>query len=164
MSNINKKKVFFFSSLLILAVSIFFLPLTFAQAPWYSVKVSAYAYNLIENNLGGASLEFTVASPPSGSEISNTISAIYSATDENFTVNLTPGDSITVTYTGNTYVDHVTITDGSESNYFIIDYEGEAGWLMVNGTDIPEFTPILIVPMFIAVTLLALIYRRKHKT
>ena len=159
----NKKTVFFFTSLLIVAFSIIYLPLTNAQAPWYSVKVSAYAYNLIENNLGGASLEFTVADPPSGLEISNTISAINSATDENFTVNLTPGDSITVTYTGNTYVDHVTITDGSESNYYIIDYEGEAGWLLVNGADVPEFQPILIAPLFIAATLLALIYRKKQK-
>ena len=63
-------------------------------------------------------------------------------------------------YTGNVYVDHVTTTDGPESNYKFVDYEGDAGWLWVNGVVIPDFPQIFVTPMFIAITLLAIIYRR----
>jgi len=143
-----------------LFMTLFNTPLTFAQY-WDSVKVSAYGTNVIENNLGGASLEFIVVAPPSGSEISNTISGHHIESNENYTANLSPGDSVLMTF-ANMVVESYTLEAASEPNHFIIYFEGQTGWLWVNGNDVPEFSPILIAPMFITATLLSLIYRRKR--
>ncbi len=162
---LNKKIGFIILSILVFAITSLHVSLVLGQSPWYSVKVSAYGTNLIEDNLGGGSLEFTVADPPTGVEVTNTISGILSENDQNYSVNLTPGENIIVTFGGSGYVvDRNSIVAGPDAGCYIIEYEGDAGWLMVNGTNIPEFSPILIAPLFIAVTLLALFYRRKHKT
>ena len=156
----SKKIVFVVASTLFLVTALVSAPLTFAQI-FNSVQISAYGTNVIEDNLGAASLEFTVVVPPAGSEIPNSISAHNIASGENYTMNCSPGDSITMTFL-NMQVDGIRVQPASEAYHFIISYEGEAGWLWVNGSDIPEFSPILIVPMFIAATLLALVYRRKR--
>jgi hypothetical protein len=49
----------------------------------------------------------------------------------------------------------------SEPDHFTITFEGEARYVRLNKVDIPEFPPIIIVPLFMTATLLALIYRRK---
>ena len=158
----EKKIGFIAISTLIIITTLFCIQLTFAQY-WHSVKVNAYGTNFLENNLGGASLEFRVVEPPSGLEIPNTICGINIESGENCTVNLLPDQNVIVTFS-NMAVDHLSIEEGPESGNYIISYEGEAGWLMVNGADIPEFPPILIVPLFMTATLLAIIYRRKRTT
>ena len=55
-----------------------------------------------------------------------------------------------------------TILDGSEPNYKFINFEGRVWVATVNGTQIPEFPAILIAPLFMAATLLALVYRKKR--
>ena len=143
-----------------LFILLFNTPLTFAQI-FDSVQMSVYATNLIVNNLAGASLEFNVAVPPEGSEITNSISARRISNGENCYVDLLPGDEVLLTY-ANMLVENITVVESSETNYFIIYYEGEAGWLWVNATEIPEFSTILLVPLFITITLLASIYKRKR--
>jgi hypothetical protein len=162
--NLNKKKVTIIFLMLIFSITAFNIQNVFSQVAWYSVKVSAYGTNLIENNLGGASLEFTVADPPTGVDVSNTMCGVLSDNDQNYSVNLNPGENIIVTYTGNAVVDRISLVDGPDSGYYIIEYEGEAGWLYVNGAQIPEFSPILITPLFMVTTLLAIVYSRKHRS
>ena len=156
----SKKIVFVVASTLFLVTALVSAPLTFAQI-FNSVQISAYGTNVIEDNLGAGSLEFTVVVPPAGSEIPNSISAHNIASGENYTMNCSPGDGVMLTFV-NLQIDTYTLTAASEPNHFIIFYEGEAGWLQVNGATIPEFSPILIVPMFITATVLAIIYRRKR--
>ncbi len=158
----DKKIGFIGVSTLILVTALFFVPLTCAQT-WHSVKVYAYGTNFLENNLGIGSLEFRVVEPPSGLEIPNTISAINTKSGENYTVQLLPDQNIIITY-GTFVADSLSIVEGPNSGCHQISYEGEAGWLYVNGQQIPEFPPILIVPLFMTATLLALIYKRKRTT
>lgn len=135
-------------------------PLTFAQV-YESVKISAYGTGLVINNLAGASLEFVVANPPPGSEITNSILARRITNGENCSVNLSPGDDVLLTY-ANMQVDNISLVESSESGYFMISYEGEAGWLWVNATEVPEFSSILLVPLFMSLTLLGILYKRKQ--
>ena len=50
----------------------------------------------------------------------------------------------------------------SEANHFIITYEGESRSVTINRRQIPELSLVLMLPMFIGATLLALIYSRKR--
>ena len=145
---------------LVLFITLVNTPLAFAQI-FDSVQISAYGRNLVIDNLGVGTLEFFVAVPPAGLGITNSISARRISNGENCYVDLLPGDEVLLTY-ANMQVDNVSIVESSEPDYFIIYYEGEAGWLWVNATEIPEFSTIFLVPLFMTVTLFAIIYRRKR--
>jgi len=158
----NKKIGFIFGLILLLVNILFSAPLAFSQtAVWHSVKISTCGKNVIENNLLGASLEYTIVAPPSGSEITNLISATNVESGENYTVNLSPDERVALIY-AYVIVDKIIVEPIPESTNYIIEFEGEAWSLMINGSTIPEFPPILIAPMFMIATLLALVYKRKR--
>ncbi len=162
----NRKIAIISVCTLFLIISSMSAPLTFAQVDyWEYCKISVYAKALDDYSTSSTNTQryrFTVATPPTGSEITNTIECMNSGTGENFTDTLEDGDIVYLNY-----LDLVPIENRAEQaeepNHFIINYEGEVLDLTINNVLIPEFSPILIAPMFIAVTLLALIYRRKHK-
>ncbi len=140
-------------------------PLTFAQVDyWGYSKISAYVTNLNDYSTSSTNThryEFTIAEPPAGSNISNTIEVRNDDTGENYTMNLSAGDVVYLNYE-NINPTTIQVNQATETNYFIVDYEGEVLDLSINSVLIPEFSSILIVPMFIAVTLLALFYRRRR--
>jgi hypothetical protein len=159
---LNKKIGFIVASTLFLVVALFTAPLSFAQIPWDYCQVSAYLSFYEEDSTG--SLEwtlFTVATPPSGSEVTNTIYVMNSDTGENYTKNLQNGDSVTIRYDFIIPIKN-TVVPASEPDRYIIDYEGEVSNVILNNAAIPEFPPILAVPLFMTATLLAILYRRKR--
>jgi hypothetical protein len=163
---VNKKKVFFFSSILILAVTFLCSSLTFAQELryWDYCKVSAYGYNFAEMETGDIrTTSFNVATPPSGSDITNTVEVINYDTGENYTKTFSIDDAIIIRYDNYPPLNY-TATEAAESNHYIIYFEGSVANVSIRGAAVPEFPPILIVPLFITATLLALIYRRKHSS
>jgi hypothetical protein len=82
-------------------------------------------------------------------------------TGENYTKNIGVGDFVTVRWDG--YVpEGYSIEMAGDSVHSTISFEGEVFNVAINYTDIPEFSPILILPMFITATLLAIVYRRKR--
>ena len=159
----NKKNGFVVASTLFLIIALFSAPLTFAQI-WDSVIVSAYATSVVEDGLGEGNIEFVVVVPPAGLEITNSISAQHIQSGESRTINLTAGDQILLTF-ANMRIDNYSVELAAEPNHHIIYYEGQAGWIWLNAVDIvniPEFSPILVVPMFIVATAIAIVYRRKR--
>jgi len=160
----NKKIGFIVVSTLFLVIALFSAPLTFAQIPWDYCKVSAYGTNLVE--FEGTSnpyrYEFTVAALPSGTEITNTVEVMDYDSGENYTINLSIGNIVRVTYDNVNPISNI-IVPASESLHYTFDYEGPITSVTVNAIDVPEFPPILIVPLFMTATLLSIIYRRKHK-
>ena len=158
----RKKNGFAVFSTVFLLVALFSTAFVYAQLSFAWCRVLAYGTSFIENEFEGGSVRFRVVSPPEGSGIPNEIYAMYEFGGENMTTSLSPGDNVLVTYTGNLVSIITNYTEASEPDHFIINYEGEAGWLQVNGVQIPEFSPILIVPMFTVATLIALVYRRKR--
>ena len=148
-----------------LVIILVVIPLTIAQG-WVDVKISAYGTAVYtpyaEHISGGATMEFTVVAPPEGLDVANSISACDPQTGEICTQNLQPGDYV---YIGvpKLGVDSCTIEECSESQHYLINFEGQASMLLVNATIIPEFPIALMIPFFILATLLALIYRNKHK-
>ena len=155
----NKKIGFVVAYTLFLAFALLSVPLTFAQH-WDNCRVSAYGTDIIEKKVGLISwFEFRVAFPPAGSEISNTIYVINYGTSETHTKNLVAGDYVIVRY-DNFIPDTIEITPASDGVHYLIYFEGEVGITTVNAESVPEFPPILIVPLFMTATLLALVYRR----
>ena len=160
----NKKIGLLFFCTLFLVTALVCVPLTLAQIRWDYCKVDAYGTNLNDYSDSTTNTErfsFTVATPPAGSEITNTIEVRNNDGSGNFTETLEFGQTILVDYL-NSVPSRNNVDPAAESNYFIIDYEGEVSSVTINSVDIPEFSTILIVPMFIAATLLAMVYRRKR--
>ena len=158
----NKKNVLMVVCTLFLVTALICVPLTFAQTHWDNCKVSAYATNIEEWGTGDILfLDFTVAVPPSGSEIVNTLEVENYDGSENYTKTLSAGDRVSIRYD-----DFPTLRNSVEAaleeGHYIIDFEGEVFNATINSISVPEFSPILIVPMFIVATLLALAYRRKR--
>lgn len=135
------------------------IPLILAQFEiWDSVKVSAYGTNVDSQQTTFNSLSFTVVAQPQGSEILNMINASRD-NGENAIRNLLPGDVVSILYEDATILD---LTAASEPDHFSIIFEGSAQYVQINSANIPEFQPILIVPLFMAITILAIIYRTKR--
>ena len=157
----NKKVILIVFTTLFLVIAIFSTPLTFAQLRhWDYCKVSAYGTNFSEEEIDTiVRFYFNAISPPAGSEITNTIYVINYDTGENYTKNLEVGDYVVVRYDDYSPLVYEMTPD---VNGVTIRFEGEVFNTGLNNTPIPEFSPILIVPMFITATLLALAYRRKR--
>ena len=155
----NKKIGFIVVSILLLVTVLFSNPLTFAQDEWDYCTIYAYGTFSVEPTEYG--FTFITATPPTGSEIPNTVSVVRYFSEENYTNNLLPGDSVQISVFG-VVVDIMDFAQSSEPDHFIITYEGEARYLRLNQENIPEFPPFLIVPMFMTATLLAIIYRKKR--
>ena len=159
----NRKTKFIFISTLCICTLLFNASLTFGQRSWNYCKIDAYGTNL--NNYSDSSTnqeryEFTVASPPAGSDISNTIEVADFGTGENFTETLSPGQVVYFNYQYTNFeINNVT---AAESGFWTIEYLGDITEITINNVDIPEFSSIIILPLFITVTLLAIIYKRKR--
>jgi len=159
---VNKKIGLLSISILILVIAFVNVTSTFAQVHWDYCKLSAYGTNVAEEVIGEIERTvFNVVEPPTGSDITNTVEVTDYATGENYSLNLPVGISVTIRYEGINPINY-TMVPASESNHYIIYYEGEVVRVAIAGTDVPEFPPILIVPLFMTATLLALIYRRKR--
>jgi hypothetical protein len=104
------------------------------------------------------SISFTVAALPQGLEILNMVN-VSRDSGETATRNFLPGDIVSVFY-----IDAITlnIVETSEPDHFAIIFDGSVQSVNINSEYIPEFPPILAVPLFMTATLLALIYRRKR--
>ena len=152
-------------SLIIVAV-LLGLPLTFAAynyTGWESVKVSAYGTNLVENDPNPEMFSFMVATPPQGSEISNLISATLSDSfgwETNRT--LLPGDFVSIDYSNRSVV-VLNLTSSSEPGYFIINYEGDANSIIINTSQIPEFSSWTILPIVLVSSLAVIVVRNKFR-
>jgi len=157
---LSKKICFLGFSTLVLIIAFLIVSLTFAQDEWDYCTISAYGTFLEEP--GEYGFTFITADPPTGSEIPNTIYVVRYSSGENYTNTLSSGDRVQVSIL-DAVVDIMDFTETSEPDHFIITFEGEARYVRLNQVDIPEFPPILIVPLFMTATLLALIYRRKRK-
>ena len=135
------------------------MPLIFAQSQiWETCQISAYG-TAIEEDIEVKSFRFTTVTPPAGLEIPNTIYMMDNDNGENYTITLAEGDVVVVNY------EDVNIMDfevASEQSRWTILFDGSVSFVSVNSTPIPEFSTILIVPMFVLATLLAIIYRRKR--
>jgi hypothetical protein len=142
---------------LVLIIGLLNAPLTFAQT-WHSVAISTYATDLVEGDPVPEAFRFTVAQ----SALANTIEVINYDSGENYSRILDPGDLVQVTYLGGLDIRLKSFTPGPVDGTFIIEFEGEASAVSINAGNIPEFSPILAVPLFIIATLLALVYRRKR--
>ena len=152
-------------STLFLVTALICVPLTFAQTNyWDYAKVSAYGKNLEDFQTSTSNrerYEFTVVVPPTGSEITNTIEVMDDDSGENYTINLSVNDVVRVNYQ-NTNPSVNSLDPAAQSLHFNINYEGEVTGLTINTVDVPEFPPILTIPLFMIATLLALVYRRKR--
>ncbi|MEJ2271412.1 MAG: hypothetical protein P8X91_02765 [Candidatus Bathyarchaeota archaeon] len=154
----NKKIGFLIATNLFLVSALMVAPIAFAQPPlWNVVLVSAYVTDFDDS---GSSISFTVAALPSGSTLTNTIYVEHTGAD-NYTTNLVPGDRLSVNYSGGDVIT-MNVVAASEPNYFEVTYSGESRSVQLNSAYIPEFPPILAIPLFLVVTLLALVLRRKH--
>lgn len=160
--NVNKKMLFFVVSTLFLVIALFSAPMTYAQRHWDYCIVSTYAINLDEFSTGDIIyIEFNVATPPAGSEITNTIYVINYDTGENYTKNLAVGDFVQVRWDGFSPISNIR-EPANDSVHHTIYFEGEVFNVSLNYTNIPEFPPIIVTPLFVTITLLAIIYRRKR--
>jgi len=141
---------------LFLVIVILTAPLAFAQPLlWDVVIVLAYGTNLEDS---GNSFSFVVVALPTGSQLTNTI-YVEHTNIENYTTNLILGDRLSVNYIDGD-VTSMDFEVASEPDHFEIRYSGESRSVQLNSSYIPEFSSILVIPMFITVTLLALVYRR----
>ena len=135
------------------------MPLIFAQGQiWETCQISAYG-TAIEEDIEVKSFRFTTVTPPAGLEIPNTIYMMDNDNGENYTITLAEGDVVVVNYEDINIMD---IEVASEQSRWTILFDGSVSFVSVNSTPIPEFSTILIVPMFVLATLLAIIYRRKR--
>jgi hypothetical protein len=158
----NKKIGFIVVSTLFLVIVLFNASLTLAQPNiWDYVAVSGYGTLVGEE--GETNFRFIVATPPTGSEITNTVYVQRnSAPVENYTRPLLPGEEIYLTHSRVDVPIVRSITPASEPDHFNIVFEGQARYIQVDAAYIPEFPTILIIPMFMMATLLALVYRRRR--
>jgi hypothetical protein len=160
---LNKKTGVYLASILFVT-ALLCVPLILGQTYWDFAEISAYGTDIEYFESSTVNTEryaFTVAVPPSGSEITNTIYVMDNDSGENYTINLSIGDRVEVNYQNANPIQN-SQEPAQESQHFIIIYEGPATGIDVNTVDIPEFSPILILPFFITATLIALIYRKKH--
>ena len=158
----NKKSKFVLVSSLILVVTLYYVPTMLAQEMiWDRAIVSAYGELVFQQDPPVGAFTFNVATPPAGSEATNTIILTNYDPAENHTNNLAPGNVVAVTYM-DFEVNEMNFVPASETNYYTFFYDGPASSVTVNDSQIPEFSTILLVPLFITVTLLAIIYRRKR--
>jgi hypothetical protein len=155
----NKKiGVFVASSFLVITI-LLCVPLVSSQ-DWDWCIVSAYGTIEIEAEIPVGSITFTVANLPTGTTVTNTMSVSKDSTGDNYTITLNSGDRVIVTWLDMSPSVYTTL-QGSEPSYKFINFEGRVWAATVNGAQIPEFPAILITPLFIALTLLAILYRRK---
>jgi len=160
----NKKIGLIVSMTLFLIIALFSAPLTFAQdsIPWDYCIISAYGTDVIEEQVGTIlRTDFIVAVLPSGSNITNTIYVMNYDTGENYTKNLSAGQEVRIRY-DDLVPDKFSILAGEDPGHSIIYFEGAVVRVRINTIDVPEFPAFLVIPMFIAATLLALVYRRKR--
>ena len=140
----------------------FYIPFTSAQIPWDYCKVSAYATNVeYEEVRNIVRYTFLVAEPPSGSNITNTIYVMNYETGENYTKNVPIGSIVRIRY-DDIIPDICSVTLAEDSRYSIVYYEGAVVRVMINSVDVPEFSTILVIPLFMTATLLAILYKRKR--
>ena len=160
----NKKIELIVFTLILFSIILFSVPLILGQEKvWDRAIVSAYGELLGESEPPLGSFTFRVATPPTGSDASNTIILMKYDSVENHTNIILPGDIVVVSYMDlnvNTY----TSTSGSETNHYTFYYDGETSNVTVNETPIPEFSPILFAPFFIIASILAIIFKRKHSS
>lgn len=161
----NKKSRFLFSFFLVCLVFMSF-SLVLAQTEWDVCEISAYGLAVNFDDFSSSTsnqdrYEFTVANPPEGSNITNTIFVMDSSSGQNYTINLEEGQRVLVNYqTWNPSVNFQTPAD--DPDYLVILYDGGVEQVAINSVDVPEFAPFLIAPMFIVATLMAIIYSRKR--
>ena len=162
----NKKIGFSVALTMVLFISLVCVSLTFAQVkPWDFCKISAYGDRLndyAESSSNNERFEFYVADPPTGSNITNMIEVMNYDTGENYTTNLSANNVVYVDYQFRNPI-QLSLSQASEPDHYVIIYEGEVAAVTVNRIDIPEFSTILIVPLFISATLIAMLYRRKQR-
>ena len=159
----NKKIGFIVASSLFLVFVLFNASLTLAQPDiWDYVNVSGYGTLVGEE--GETSFRFIVVTPPAGSEITNTayVERTSGLPVENYTRPLLPGEEIYIVHSRVDVPIVRSITPASEPDHFNILFEGQARYVQIDSIWIPEFPTILIVPLFMTATLLAIIYRRKR--
>ena len=158
----NKKTGFFIISTLFIFGVLFSVSLSFAQY-WHYCEIDAYGTDLddfFEHTINANRYEFTVVSPPAGSEITNTIYVINYDTGENYTETLVPGQRVRYNY--DECISTLNRVTEAPEGYWTLEYEGDITRVLIDSVDIPEFSTILLVPLFIALTLFAIIYRRKQ--
>ena len=144
-----------------LVIVLFNVPLMFAQErTWELCQISAYGTE-VEDEFEVSLVRFTAVVPPTGSEITNTIKVMDSDTGENITINLSDGDRVSLNYED---VIFKNIMVAPVENHYSIYYEGGATFISINSAEIPEFASIVIIPMFMIATLVALVYRRKRSS
>ena len=148
--------------LAVLAISIIIfssMPLIFAQdQTWESCIIDAYGIE-VDDELEASILRFTAVAPPTGSEIPNTITVIDNDTGENHTITLADGDSVSMNYENPIYKE---IQVAPEVGHYTIYYEVVATFISINSEPIPEFSSLIIIPLFLMVTVLGIFYRRKR--
>ena len=144
-----------------IVIVLFNVPSMFAQErTWDSCQISAYGTD-IEEEFEVNLLRFTAVVPPTGSEITNSIEVMDLGTGENVTINLSDGDRVSLIYED---VIYQNVEVAPEANHYTITYDGGANFISVNSVEIPEFASIVIIPMFMIATLIALVYRRKRSS
>ena len=118
----------------------------FAQSQiWESCIIYAYGTDVDDEAEAGI-LRFTAATPPTGSDIPNTIYVMDDDTGENYTITLADGDSVSMNYQ---FPEYKEIDVAAEADHY-------------NSTAIPEFSSMLIVPLFLIATVLTIVYRKKR--
>ena len=150
---------------LIFVVGSFAFSLTFAQQEWWDyVTVSVYGNEY--DDLAGYSFfsgcQFTVRTPPSGSEITNTVYVLDDETGENYTETLSAGDIFYLRWDNYSPIVN-EINEAEEDGYYTFVYEGTAR-IEINSQFIPEFPAFLVIPMFMAATLLAIFFNKKRSS
>jgi hypothetical protein len=161
---VNKTNQFTIASLFILVTAFMSIPITLAQTEWDYCKISAYGTGLDDYSTSTSNqdrLAFTVVEPPSGSNITNTVEVKDNASGENYTINLAVGERVYIDYQYRIVTENYQ-TPTSDPDILVIFYEGEVAQVTINNIDVPEFPIILIVPLFMAATLMAIVYRRKN--
>ena len=149
----NKKIGIIIASTLFLVIALFNAPLTFAQ-DGYACIIDVKCTNLVTDETNGF-FSFTVSTPDTGTY--NRILAVNMSTAEEHVRNVTLGDTVVVSYS----FFYVTDLDYSPESG-ILKYSGPADSVTINATEIPEFPPAIIIPVFMTATLLAIIYRKKR--
>ena len=145
---------FIVASTLFLIIVLCNVYLVFAQT-WTTCVVSCNCTNYVMDETNGF-FSFTVA--PQNPSVTNTITVVNQLSGENHAETLSLGDTVVVRYTQLLATDPVYSPEVSG----FLNYMGPADSVTINAVEIPEFPLILIIPLFMTATLLALIYRRKR--